>query len=156
MLTTERPEFRKVMERLGRVFARQVTEELLDDYWLALRHLPLSVLQHRALWCVQHSKYFPRPRELVENPDNDRQNVNTYEPPPPTVDDWDATLNRVMMRVLLSRFHRCERIDAEALPAMIEWKRHVAAQMREAKATQEDWVELLPSVTSELHRRAAA
>lgn len=154
MLTTERQEFRKTLERLGRVFSRQITEELLDDYWIALRDLPLAAFQRRATWCTQHGKYFPRPRELLDNPDNDRRNADTYNAPPPEVDDWEATLNRVMMRVVLGRIQHGQRMEASALPAMIEWKRHVAAQMREAHATREDWADLLPSVTSELHRRA--
>ncbi len=45
---------------------RDIGDDLLDDYWDALRDLPLAQVQARAAVCIRTAKYFPKPRELRE------------------------------------------------------------------------------------------
>lgn len=151
MLAIERTEFRAVMERLGRVFDRTVSDDLLTDYWDALRDLPLPVLRARAESCIRSSKFFPRPRDLRENPEGERRVIDTRSPDV-DVDDWTATLNRILRDVLMS----VHGVPPDALPALIAEKNRYARQMREGNVTSEEWLDIGPGVTSRLLTQARA
>lgn len=145
MLATERPEFRKVIEKLGRVYDRQISDDLLADYWDALRDIPLPQLRARVEGYVRTGKFFPRPRDLRENPDGERKTPDTRSPDVP-VDDWTATLNRVLRNVLMG----VNGVSDAALPALVAEKARIAAQMREAGTTAEEWADMLPAVRDRL------
>lgn len=149
MLATERTEFRGVIERLARVFDRDIGDDLLDDYWDALRDLPLAQVQARAAVCIRTAKYFPKPRELRENPDGERRTANTSNPCA-AVDDWTATLNRVLTAVVMGV---CG-VPDDDLAALVAEKNRIAAQMREAGTTPDEWREIAGGVKQRLLRMA--
>ena len=145
MLATERTEFRAVMERLGRVFDRAVTEDLLNDYWTACKDIPLGVLRARAEGHLRTAKFFPKPRELRENPDGERRVVDTRSPDT-GVDDWTATLNRMLLAVLMA----CHGVPDEDLPSLVAEKNRIAKQMREAGTQAAEWSDIAPGVKQRL------
>lgn len=149
MLATERTEFRGVIERLARVFDRDIGDDLLDDYWDALRDLPLAQVQARAAVCIRTAKYFPKPRELRENPDGERRTANTSNPCA-AVDDWTATLNRVLTAVVMGV---CG-VPYDDLAALVAEKNRIAAQMRDAGTSPEEWREITGGVKQRLLRMA--
>lgn len=146
MLSAERPQFRAQLERLGRVFDRQISETLLDDYWQALRHLSLPVFAARVDAHIRTGKFFAKPRELLENPDGERRAADTRSPDVPGVDDWTATLNRVLRNVLMG----VNGVPDETLEVLTAEKDRIAAQMREARVAAEEWADILPGVLARL------
>ena len=163
MLSAERPQFRAQLARLGRIFDRQISDVLLDDYWQALRHLSLSTLTARVDTHIRVGKFFAKPRELLENPDGDRRVVDTRSPDV-DVDDWTATLNRVAFAVLCTvggiPGHRSGslatgfREDGPELQRFVAEKNRLAAQMREANPSREEWAEMLPAIKARLFELA--
>lgn len=105
---------------------RDIGDDLLDDYWDALRDLPLAQVQARAAVCIRTAKYFPKPRELRENPDGERRTANTSNPCVPDDD----------------------------LAALVAEKNRIAAQMREAGTTPDEWREIAGGVKQRLLRMA--
>lgn len=159
MQSAERPQFRAQIERVARVFERQLTEPLLDDYWQALRHLSLAALTARVDAHIRVGKFFPKPRDLLENPDGERRVVDTRSPDV-DVDDWTMTLNRIAFAVL-STVHGIPgtrsgnlasgyREDSAQLRAFVAEKNRIAAQMREASPSREEWAEMLPAIKARL------
>lgn len=140
-------EFRSVIERMGRVYDRPVTNELLTDYWDALRDMPLPQLKARASGYLKTGKYFPKPRDLRENPEGERRVVDTRSPES-NVDDWTATLNRMLRGVLMSS----GAVSDSVLAAVVLEKNRIARQMREANPSREEWADLAPGVVASLRR----
>jgi hypothetical protein len=149
VLPGERNECRSVMERLGRVFDRPIGDDLLTDYWDALRDVPLPVLRERAARQMREAKFFPKPRDLRTNPDGERR-VSDTRSPETGVDDWTAALNRVLLRVLMV----VKPADDSRLRALVAEKNRIAAQMREAQPTREEWREMVPGIVDSLSRMA--
>jgi hypothetical protein len=155
MLAAERPQFVAILGRLGKVFDRTLDADTLDAYWEALRDLPLEALRARAETCIRVAKFFPKPRELRENPEGERRVVDTRSPDA-GVDAWGATLNRCMLRVVIGRLVRTHQaVDDPRLSAMMAYKNRVAAQMREANTSADEWRDMVPGVIAELERLAA-
>lgn len=145
MLASERTEFRGVMERIGRVFDRQVTDDLLTDYWDALRDMPLPQLRARADGYIRVGKFFPKPRDLRENPDGERRAVDTRSPEVP-VDNWTATMNRILRAVLMGV---CG-VPDDTMQVLVAEKNRIARQMREADTTPEEWADMAPGIRDRL------
>lgn len=151
MLATERGEFRAVMERLGRVFDRTVSDDLLTDYWAALQDIPLAVLRERVATHMRVGKFFPKPRDLRENPDGERRIADTRSPDP-CVDDWTATLNRVLRNVLMT----VGGVPDAALGELVAEKNRIAAQMRAGGTTADEWAGMVEVVKARLLAMAQA
>jgi hypothetical protein len=61
-----------------------------------------------------------------------------------------------MLRVVIGRYvRRNEAVPDDRLPAMQAYKNRIAAQMREANTSTDDWRDIVPGVLAELERLAA-
>lgn len=150
MLAVERTEFRAEMERLGRVFDRAVTDELLTDYWDVLRDVPFGQFKAASASHIRAGRFFPKPRELRFNPDGQRVSADTRSPDV-AVDDWTATLNRMARDVLMAR----RGVSEETLTRFVAEKNRLARSMRDAMPTPEEWAEIGPGIVTRLREVAA-
>ncbi len=151
MLASEHGEFLVVMRKLAGVFDRAINAELMEAYWDALRDMPLATLRRRADAHIRTGKFFPKPSELRENPDGERRIADTRSPEV-DVDDWTATLNRILRDVLMATQASC---SPDALRRLVAEKNRFAAQMREADPSAEEWAEIAPGVVRQLREMAA-
>lgn len=56
--------FHRIMMAMGAVFGTQVTEAMLDAYWMALEDLELDELARAAKAMISGSEFFPRPVQI--------------------------------------------------------------------------------------------
>jgi hypothetical protein len=156
MLSTERLAFRGQMEKLARVFGRDLSDELIADYWEVLQDVSLPHLTQCVSGYIRVGKYFPKPRDLRINPDRERVTVSTASPDT-GVDDWTATLNRIGFALLTSSYRKGGpgMTDAQR-EAMVGEIRRIGKQLREGNPSTEEWAEMAPGVLVQLKRSATA
>jgi len=62
----DREHFGSVIGALAEAFERDLTEGLVESYWLALEDLPLDAVRRGAKLCLQTRRFMPRPAEIRE------------------------------------------------------------------------------------------
>lgn len=58
--------FKGLIAGLAITFGRELTEPLIDAYWVSLRDLDLAILQRAAAKAMREMKFMPKPAELRE------------------------------------------------------------------------------------------
>lgn len=64
MKDTDRPEFVTVIQTLAATFRVDVTDPLLEAYWLSLQDVSLEEVKQRAVHAMKHDDWFPKPCQL--------------------------------------------------------------------------------------------
>ena len=64
MQTREFHQFKELLEHMGNIFNKAPPEEMIRQYFEALKDLPLSVIQSQAKEHTREGKFFPKPRDL--------------------------------------------------------------------------------------------
>jgi len=64
MFNTDRDAFEQMLAKLTVAFPREITDELRDVYWNALKDLPIRTVQRLAAVHLKFGKFFPKPKEL--------------------------------------------------------------------------------------------
>ena len=91
MYSTDFDAFRTVMDRLGVVFTKAVSDELMSAYWDALKDQPLQAFREKATSHERHGKFFPKPHEL--RPKDDKPKVDPRNDPSFIDGEKRATIN---------------------------------------------------------------
>lgn len=66
MQTADRPRFARLLGAVAEAFRRDVTEALVEGYWLALRDLPIAAVERGAEMCLRECQFMPAPVEIRE------------------------------------------------------------------------------------------
>jgi len=64
MYSTDQAAFREILNALGQVFGKPVTDQIMGLYWDALRDQPIDLVKAMALAHTRYGKFFPKPKEL--------------------------------------------------------------------------------------------
>jgi hypothetical protein len=66
MRPTDQPRFQSTMASLAEVFGKQLSPQLTELYWEALKSLAIEEFQLGAKSWIKHGKHFPKPGELLD------------------------------------------------------------------------------------------
>lgn len=91
------------MAALAEVFAKQLSPQLIDIYWEALKPLAIEQFQEAGASWIRHGKHFPKPAELAERFKEMKQ--AEHKPPPQLahLPKWLALVNGMFMQYLTRR-----------------------------------------------------
>ena len=66
MMTTDRPRFSGLITDLAALFRREVNEQIVEGYWVALAVYPIEWVENAVTSCIGTHKFMPLPAELKE------------------------------------------------------------------------------------------
>jgi hypothetical protein len=64
VLATEFPEFESILQRHAQVYAKKITDDLAQAYWVALKDISFATVRRCADNHLRFGKFFPKPSEL--------------------------------------------------------------------------------------------
>lgn len=92
------------MASLAEVFGRQLSPQLADLYWDAMKPLAIEQLQASARSWIQHGNHFPKPADLLDRQKEMQQSAHKPPPELPPADrKWLGHVNGMFLRYLSKR-----------------------------------------------------
>lgn len=92
------------MAALAEVFGKQLSPQLTDIYWQALKGMPIEQFQEAGASWIRHGKHFPKPAELTERYREQQQAESKGVPEiPPPLPKWLGLVNGMFMKYLVKR-----------------------------------------------------
>lgn len=76
MIESDREEFKLAMQKLGALFAKPITDELVDTYFTAMKQYPSSAVVRAFQASAEQDEWFPKPvelRQLASSPERIKQ-----------------------------------------------------------------------------------
>lgn len=92
------------MASLSVTFGKELSPQITDIYWDALKPLAIEQFQEAARSCIRHSKHFPKPADLLERYEQMTQTASKpFQPLPPADRKWLAAVNSLFLKYLMKR-----------------------------------------------------
>lgn len=92
------------MATLSVTFGKELSPQIIDIYWDALKPLAIEQFQYAARSCIRHAKHFPKPAEILERYRDSMQAAPKPSHELPTRDrKWLALVNAMFLQYLKKR-----------------------------------------------------
>jgi len=92
------------MAMLSVTFGKELSPQITDIYWEALKPLAIEQLQEGANSWIRHGKHFPKPADLLERfQEMDRAKPKPPPAPVPDMSKWLCIVNGLFLKYITQR-----------------------------------------------------
>lgn len=92
------------MATLSVTYGKELSPQITDIYWDALKPLAIEQFQEGAKSWIRHGKHFPKPADLLERWEQMQQAASKpFTPLPPADRKWLAAVNSLFLKYLMKR-----------------------------------------------------